>query len=808
MVKAHLAKCEECPLKDEPFVPGSGDGSGVIIVGEGPGEQEVQFGKPFVGPSGQLLDRVISAVGGEPTATWRTNVVLCRPPANREPTQVEISCCKDRLLAEIGSIPGAVIVAAGKTARDTLLGSDATNGVLYTSPDLPGKEIMPMWHPAYVLRKPSAFEELKRNLSNIYTKPDGLPEVAYTIIDTYEELEEALDAMTEVGEVSFDFETNQINWMRDGILCLAMTSWEDGAFILTDDLLYDDPAAQGLLKEFFQSDIEFIGHHAKFDLHFLWHQVFEGEQYGRVDFDTLVAHYAIVEQYPHDLKTLLAWYFGWPDYEKDLVQRYLKKRSDEYSKVPPKHLFQYGSLDVCGTLKLKRRLESELELRGVRTLFDNILMPATMMLCRMEHRGMAVDTRFLEKMQGVMGGEMIRLTSIMVEMAQHDFNPNAWQQVQTVIYDELGLPPNPSSRSNIKRRNENKEGYSTAIDALEHLASVNPKTRIKVRDGDPFVDVLFEYRRVAKLKGTYADNLIDASRGATDGRVHATANVHGTEVGRLSFSDPPLQTIPRPDEHWGRVIRSAFVAGPGCLLIHADYAQAEWRVFAAESRDPFLIDVFEHDRDLHSEVATALYGPSFTKAQRVMAKMFNFAWIYGGTEHSFAQDAGMPLNEAQAWVREYNKLMSVAVQWRRDQFMHAKEHNWVKTRTGRYRRFPLITRKNLNEIRKASTHAVVAGGASDMTLLSCIEAEPISLVLTVHDSIIAETEESLAEVEGEVLRQIMLDTASKWYPEVQWKVDLDILPRWVEKPETLTPPSLLSPNVEEYISQRASSRTT
>ena len=168
----------------------------------------------------------------------------------------------------------------------------------------------------------------------------------------------------------------------------------------------------------------------------------------------------------------------------------------------------------------------------------------------------------------------------------------------------------------------------------------------------------------------------------------------------------------------------------------------------------------------------------------------------------------MPLDEARAWVREYNILMKTAVQWRKDQFMHAKEHKWVKTRTGRYRRFPLITRKNLNEIRKASTHAVVAGGASDMTLLSCITAEPMPLVLTVHDSIIAELDENIAHREAEVLKQIMLDTARSWYPEVKWKVDVDILLRWVEKPETLTPPLLLSPNVEEYISQRASSRTT
>ena len=781
--KHPLAECENCPLFERGYVPGQGDPTGPILVGEGPGAQEVQQGIPFIGPSGQLLDRVISFVGGNPEATYRTNVVSCQPPNNRTPTSLEIQYCSARLHNEITRSSSKVVVALGKVARNVLLGPDAEQGVWYTPDSGDGKRFMASWHPAYVLRKPSAIEQLKRNFRLIYGEPVpfDVKDYAYTVVETPRDLKLYLE--TWKGECSFDFETNQINWHSDAILCLALAYQENHAFIVPDYLIYDEPEATDILRTFFaREDVEFIAHHGKFDLHFLRHQA---RVEGRIDFDTLIAHYGLVEVYPHDLKTLLSWYFGFPDYEKDLVQKYLRKRSDEYSKVPPADLYQYGAIDVCGTLRLKRRFERDLRNEGLYDgLFKSILMPATMALYELEHRGMAVDVEWLGKAQAQMDLLCASLTDDMRDRSHKpDLNPNSTQQMAVIVWDDMQLPRNRSYRD------KTKTGRSTSAGALEHLASINPKTRKKVRDGNPFVDVLFEYRRIAKLKSSYIDNLVKSTEQSGTNRVHTTANVHGTEIGRLAFRNPALQTIPRADEHWGRVVRSSFVADSECLLDVADYAQAEWRVFAAESQDPFLIKVFQDERDLHDEVSIELYGADFTKVQRVMAKMFNFAWIYGGNEHSFAQDAGMPLDLAREWVRRYNKLMAVAVQWRKDQFKLAKSQGYVETRTGRRRRFPLITRQNLNDTRKASVHAVIAGGASDMTLLSLIEAEKRGLkcVLTVHDSILIEAPKTIAKEQGEELRQIMLTTASQWYPEVPWKVDLDVVETWVERPSSLLP---------------------
>ena len=147
----------------------------------------------------------------------------------------------------------------------------------------------------------------------------------------------------------------------------------------------------------------------------------------------------------------------------------------------------------------------------------------------------------------------------------------------------------------------------------------------------------------------------------------------------------------------------------------------------------------------------------------------------------------MPLDQASAWVGRFNERFPVAVQWKRDKFLEAKSRGYVSTRTGRRRRFPLITRENLEEVRKGSVHSIVAGGASDCTLLSLVEAERRGLhpVLTVHDSIIIEETEATVQQAAETLHDIMVATAVHYYPEVPWKVDVEVRKTWVERPQSL-----------------------
>ena len=241
--KHPLAECETCPLKEQPYVPSLLTGTDdPIVVGEAPGAREVEFGVPFVGPSGQLLDRVISQLGQDPRRLSRTNIVSCRPPGNRDPAPEEALACRPRLIDELHSHPG-VVIAAGKVAREALLGEGKTNVGSVHSDEL-GKDVLSIWHPAYVLRKPAAFEEFKQGVARAY-RNGGQPDrdVHFTVLDDVHTLRRAIDRLVGT-EVSFDFEATDLDWVVAEPLCLALANEEDHAYIIPDDLLQDPPALE------------------------------------------------------------------------------------------------------------------------------------------------------------------------------------------------------------------------------------------------------------------------------------------------------------------------------------------------------------------------------------------------------------------------------------------------------------------------------------------------------------------------------------------------------------------------------------
>jgi len=154
--------CEACELSQNctQKVPGIGDRQAdLLIVGEGPGHDEDLRGEPFVGRSGQLLDRMLAAIGIGRQQVYITNIVKCRPPNNRDPKVDEAQHCRHYLDAQIKQIAPRVILAVGRVSAHNLLGSNLPVGKLIKEMhQLPGTEI-PLkvtYHPAYLLRNPSA----------------------------------------------------------------------------------------------------------------------------------------------------------------------------------------------------------------------------------------------------------------------------------------------------------------------------------------------------------------------------------------------------------------------------------------------------------------------------------------------------------------------------------------------------------------------------------------------------------------------------------------------------------------------------
>lgn len=770
--KAPLAKCDLCTLKDEPFVPSSGRyDAKLVCVGEAPGAVEVEQGKPFVGMSGQLLDIAIAEGGGDPLDTFRTNALLCRPPENRAPHENEIACCRDRLVAELRATSGP-IMTLGKTACE-VLGIPFTHKSAWIQWDKT-HWLKPAWHPAYVLRKAAEANIFLAEVASTIAGPElrlGFdPKVI--VAKDLNDLQALLAKCPDNAWVAFDLETDQVQWFnsvskpRDNILMLQIC-WDNSFGVVVDDaLLYDVPDTVPTLQAFFNR-VRTVAHNGKFDCVFLKSHL--GIDV-KLDFDTMLAQYVLDETFPLGLKPIAKLEFGMPDYEEVLIAQYLTSRNDKYSKVPFEALAEYGVLDVAVDLKLREVFERRLrEADQYESPFMDMIMEASRALRDVELRGLAVDGERLEEIGKVLGAKADEERGKLIELSGHpDLNPASPVQIAKVLYDEIKLPLLKSVH--LKPR-------STGAEALE-----------KLKGRHPIIGAIGDYRRVNKLKTSYVDN-VRVMRDH-DGRVHGTFMIYGTEVGRLSVRNPALQTIPRPDDWSGALIRSMYSAGPGKALIVADYSQAELRVLAHESEEPFLIDAYQHDRDLHSEVAIAMFGPGYTKAQRALCKMFNFSWVYGGTEYSFAADAGLPLSVAREFVQRYNKTMSTALVWKRAQLVKMKTDGWVESIFHRRRHYKLLTRENLDDARKASVHAIVAGTASDLTLKSLIIVQRdyhIPIVLMVHDSNIAEVDGDVTDSpksnhkmfeQAEIMQKVMVDMGNEYLPKVPWKVDVEIRKYW------------------------------
>jgi uracil-DNA glycosylase family 4 len=780
MNKAPGANCSACPLQSCKFVPSElRFGASVLVVGEAPGAEEAIKGAPFVGQSGKLLNAAVIDAGYTRDNLSLTNIVACRPPNNIDPPDEAIEACWGRLLKDIREADPKYILTLGKVAREVLL-PNATEyrGAWGRASNIP---VMSTWHPAYVLRKPSEATTFLHDVRKVFEGP-----VQHSITtapkcitpETYEELAQVLSTAPHGATVAYDLETNQTVWYdrpgkkANSILMMGI-SWDPSmGVIIGDELLYDDPRTTPLLTKFF-GDVVPGGHNVKFDNIFMRTHL---DLNVRAAYDTLLMHYILDENSKHGLKVLAFEEFGLEDYEADLVTKYLKSKNDEYSKVPFNDLAQYCAWDVATTLSLQRVFQARLYHEDLYEWpYDKIYMPAQEALTTQQIRGVQIDIPYLQQCYELFTNEMERIrrdAGMMV--GRPDINLNSPTQVGTVLWDHLKL--RQSGNRKVKDRSTNEL-------AVMHL-----------RGKHPFVDQLMRHRRIAKLKSSYIENMMEYAD--VNGRVHPDALLYGTEMGRIAMREPAVQTIPRPTDEKdtqlptydpfedGAVIRGAVIAGPGNVFGAVDFSQAELRTLAFLSGEPFLIKAYEEDRDIHTEVTQAMFGDGWTREQRVKCKMFNFSYVYGGSEYSFAEDAGLPIAEARAFVRKYDSVMPIALAYKKSQYDRMRSEGYVETLFKLRRRFPLITPENQDDARKASVHGPVAGTAAAVTVIAQTKLieEGVPVVMSVHDSIEIDSPEDQIDEHLEHTADVMMQTAVKYMPTVKWKVDPEKGQRWVNPP--------------------------
>ena len=412
---------------------------------------------------------------------------------------------------------------------------------------------------------------------------------------------------------------------------------------------------------------------------------------------------------------------------------------------------------------LSKIKEEELEY-----LFNEIEMPLSYVLADMELTGIKVNCEYLEKVQVELKGKMEDKEQEIYKLAGSEFNIMSPMQLSKILFEDLEIPYP-------KKVKDGK--YSTSKDILDKLVDVHP-----------IINLILEYRTLAKLYTNYAVGLLEEVR--SDGRIHTIYTQALTRTGRLSSISPNLQNIPARGEY-SSLIRSAFIPDSDSVLLSSDYSQVELRVFAHMSNTENLINAFVEDKDIHTKTASDIYHVSMdevTKDMRRTAKAVNFGIVYGISSFGLADDLGIDFREAKSFIDNYLETYPGIVKFMEDTKAGAYRDGYVKTLMGRKRVIEELQNKNFmirSSGERMALNTPIQGTAADILKKAMVEIyREISkrnlkskMLLQVHDELVFNVVNEELEEMKELVRDLM-ENAYKL--SVPLKVEIEYGTDWSE----------------------------
>ena len=592
-------------------------------------------------------------------------------------------------------------------------------------------------------------------------------------------LNELIARIRAQGSCAVDLETTSVDAMRAQIVGISIALEPYEAFYIPvghrDFSLFQEPdkrnvplslALEKLRPIFEDARIEKYGQNIKYDTTLLCRV---GIRPAGFVFDTMIASYVVDPSgRRHNLDALSLSYLNHKMIPiSDLIGK--GKKQISFAEVPIEQATTYSGEDAEIVLRLKEKLEPELEQRALKKLFHELEMPLMAVLRRMEMNGVVVDVPFLTRMSSELEEELTVLVAQIYEAAGEEFNVNSTKQLAHILFDKLKLPP----------KKKTKTGYSTDVEVLEDLAREHelPKT-------------LLDYRQLMKLKSTYADALPRLVNPET-GRIHTSFNQTVTATGRLSSSDPNFQNIPIRTEI-GRKIRRAFVAGDAdWLLLDADYSQIELRIMAHLSEDATLMEAFRKDEDIHTKTAALVFDippESVEPELRGRAKTINFGIIYGMGPYGLARRLDIGISEAREFIEVYFAQYPGVKAYTDRMIAEAREQGYVTTMLGRRRYLPEILSSNRQMREFAERTAVntpVQGTSADLIKRAMIhihrrlseEKLRAKMILQVHDELVFEVPKDELDL---VKALVVAEMEGALELSVPVKVDVGVGENWLE----------------------------
>jgi DNA polymerase-1 len=397
------------------------------------------------------------------------------------------------------------------------------------------------------------------------------------------------------------------------------------------------------------------------------------------------------------------------------------------------------------TLRLCEPLLERVRERGAEPLYRGVEMPLVGVLARMEEAGVRIDTYRMGEITARLADRVEELESSAYELAGEEFVLGSPQQLGRILFEKLELTPG----------RKGKTGYSTDTKVLR-----------SIREEHEIVAVIEEWRELSKLLNTYLVPL--PSLLGEDGRLHTTFNQTVAATGRLSTSNPNLQSIPiRTD--LGREIRSAFVAEQGARLISADYSQIELRILAHVSGEPKLREAFERGEDIHTATAAEVLGvdpAKLTSAERSIAKMINFGIVYGISAFGLSENLEISREQAQEYIDAYLARFPLVQDFIQRTIEQAERDGYVTSLLGRRRPVPELRVRNRATRgfgERVAVNFVMQGSNADIIKVAMVaierrlreEGRSARLVLQVHDELLLEAPDAETSVAKELVREEM-----------------------------------------------------
>jgi len=605
-------------------------------------------------------------------------------------------------------------------------------------------------------------------IAEVEVKP---PQGDYHIVNTTPALDELLNRLSAVKSFAVDLETTSLDPMLAQLVGISLSPAPGEAYYIPvghvgwgqiEQLPLEQVIAR--LKPLLEDNtLAKLTHNGKYDTTVL-------AEYGidvkNLTFDTMLAAYLLGEK-SLGLKTLA---FSKLAIEMtpitDLIGSGAKQIS--MSQVEIARAADYACADADITGRLSEGLEPELHRHGLWQLFAEVELPLMPVLVHMERNGIALDSELLQQMSHRLGKQLLKLEAEVYNSVGHQFNINSPQQLSTVLFEELRLPP----------QRKTKGSYSTGASVLEEL-----------RGTHPVIEFILDYRQLSKIRSTYIDALPSLVNPKTR-RVHTSFNQTRTATGRLSSSEPNLQNIPVRGE-LGKEVRQAFIAPPGSYLLATDYSQIDLRALAHLSQDKSLLDAFRGDEDIHTATAAQVFGvePSaVTPDMRRVAKTVNFGVIYGMSDYGLEQATGLSREEAAQFIAAYFEKYPGVKKYLESTKEQARKLGYVQTILGRRRSIPEINSSN-RQVREAAERMAinmpVQGTSADIIKVAMINLDreidkrqlESKMLLQVHDELIFEVPETELEEMRQLVPEIM-STALKL--SVPLKVDIKVGKNWGE----------------------------